>query len=419
MKTPAANPAAALPRTAQPHRGARRSALDKNLLIRDGYYYFAREAKDKLTGRVVRESFALGIEAGTKDAVKLARAKRDAHLAASLNRALGTATNTGAKLPVPTIGEIADAYDAHGKPDDNKTRRENKNALLNLARRAFGKTTEEVRRLPSTRLTAAAVHDFQRAYLEAAPDDDHEARATMAYGADCLFLKARVCLAHPGAFRDYALPDLSGFLKADKLGKQKKFARSTRFTPFTPDEEKKLIAALAALKPTNPRLYLFLRCMLILGCRNQEAAEIRREWIEGRTKDCTAWLAIGRRAYFKPKTQDRRVPIPPRLLVELDTLLPAPAKPGPLDHLVTPGLTVSTREDLMYRDSCDFVAAVLPGRTAYDLRKYAGSLMATQHGMLAARDFLGHASITTTESYYAANLEPLKPVALLSDPEPV
>lgn len=45
------------------------------------------------------------------------------------------------------------------------------------------------------------------------------------------------------------------------------------------------------------------------------------------------------------------------------------------------------------------------GRPVHFLRKVFGSVVATRHGLFAARDYLGHSSVLVTEKHYAALLD--------------
>jgi integrase len=45
------------------------------------------------------------------------------------------------------------------------------------------------------------------------------------------------------------------------------------------------------------------------------------------------------------------------------------------------------------------------GRPVHFLRKVFGSVVATRHGLFAAREYLGHSSVLVTEKHYAALLE--------------
>jgi integrase len=46
-------------------------------------------------------------------------------------------------------------------------------------------------------------------------------------------------------------------------------------------------------------------------------------------------------------------------------------------------------------------------KVSYELRRYAGSLVAKKSGLWAAKKFLGHANLATTEKWYAYMLEDL------------
>jgi len=65
--------------------------------------------------------------------------------------------------------------------------------------------------------------------------------------------------------------------------------------------------------------------------------------------------------------------------------------------------TLTERRIICQRASNRFVSQFLPDRPkcAYELRKWAGSLVWSTQGAEAAQHFLGHRSMSTTERYYA------------------
>lgn len=411
---PTADPAPTRKATAQKRRVAANKFLTRSAA---GIWYFRRTHWDPAQGKRVIESFSLD----TRDE-KLARARRDAHLRESHGKeldALRGRRRTDADAAA-TVGEAINLYLSHAREILDKTRDRNAHALLNVCRRAFRTDTAGARKVALSALDAAAVRRFQSSMRADKAPGDFAAQARAATSANSLLTQARSVFAQPAVFRDdngrarLTLPDLSAFLKADKL----KGETDTAFRPLTEDEGAKLLAALDALRASNPRLHLAALLMFRCGLRNEEAANVQPEWIE-RRRDGAAWCRIRRYAHFEPKGTLRDVPIPPEVLREIDALTPTTEAPADL-YLTTPGMTARQRLDFVHRALPRWFATVLPTRSPYDLRKHAGSMVALAQGMHAAQKFLGHASITTTEKHYAGLLVELQPtrVAFLGSANP-
>ena len=404
---PTADPAPPRKAPAQKRRVAANKFLTRSTA---GVWYFRRTHLDPAQGKRVIESFSLE----TRDE-KLARARRDAHLRESHGReldALRGRRRTDADAGTSTVGEAINLYLSHAREILDKTRDRNAQALLNVCRRAFKTDTAGARKVALSALDAAAVLRFQASMRADKAPGDFAAQARAATSANSLLTQARSVFAQPAVFRDdkgrprLTLPDLSAFLKADKL----KGETDTAFRPLTEDEGAKLLAALDALRAINPRLHLAALLMFRCGLRNEEAANVQPEWIE-RRRDGSAWCRIRRYAYFEPKGTLRDVPIPPEVLREIDSLTPTTEAPADL-YLTTPGMTARQRLDFVHRALPRWFATVLPTRSPYDLRKHAGSMVALAQGMHAAQKFLGHKSIATTEKHYAGLLLELKPTQI-------
>jgi integrase len=157
-------------------------------------------------------------------------------------------------------------------------------------------------------------------------------------------------------------------------------------------------------------IWLVYMLMARLGMRNSEVAAARWGWIEERVDRSrpgeTVWVMViqDRRAegYEVKNGLAGAVAVPAELRAELERTREA-AKPG--EYLVrAPHATA--REWICYRAINDFLRPWLPGRekVSYELRKWAGSLVALREGIYAAQQFLRHRSVKTTETYYRAFL---------------
>jgi integrase len=79
-----------------------------------------------------------------------------------------------------------------------------------------------------------------------------------------------------------------------------------------------------------------------------------------------------------------------------------------------PGASPTERQKVVERDINKILRPILVGYKdgAYTLRKWAGSMVYTRFGGEAARKFLGHANLKTTEGHYADFLSPVSAVAV-------
>lgn len=380
-------------RTDEPKARKRRRNGEKNLLKRNGWYYF----RQMINGQPVTKAL------GTKDPVK-AKADRDKLLREAKGAARLAAVESVRPAVAATLGEIEDAYvERWHIPDNRQTRKANMNALMNLARRGLKlPSTKEIRDVRLDAVTPAVIIAGRQDLVDRAEEDDEEERANAKAAANSLWRKAKAVFTHEDAFHGM---HLGAGVEALRKVKHLKVILKTYFHPLNKEDGEKLLDALAKLRAENPHLYLAASLMLYCGCRNQEAGNAQREWIV-KEKDGSHWLDITRRSYFKPKAGLRMVQIPPPLATELLEL-------GGDPWLCTPGMTPSDRLDFVLRDLNDWVRSVLPERTAYDLRKQFGSCIAEAEGIWAAQTALGHASITTTQRWYARKVRSVAPVRLV------
>jgi integrase len=104
------------------------------------------------------------------------------------------------------------------------------------------------------------------------------------------------------------------------------------------------------------------------------------------------------------------VPIAPDVLKELMKFRHLSTN----DYIV-PGITATDRKDAVDRRHSVWVGQWIKDRskTSYELRRYAGSLIynATRD-ILKVRDFLRHASVETTQQWYAYLLEDVPSIGM-------
>ncbi len=171
-----------------------------------------------------------------------------------------------------------------------------------------------------------------------------------------------------------------------------------------------LTAAEGELRDSRPQLYLALVLCLWGGLRRKEA-------------DLLTWpqinfdaglLTICRTAHFEPKTEEsqRQVDLAPQALDVLRSFLPGPTeeKKAKSEFVLdgtdpNPAATYDFyRCDCTWRDLNLWLRAkgVHQRKAIHSLRKESGSLIASEFGIEAARQHLGHRDISTTSSHYVA-----------------
>jgi integrase len=102
---------------------------------------------------------------------------------------------------------------------------------------------------------------------------------------------------------------------------------------------------------------------------------------------------------------------------EIVQLLEQYYKHSPDGDFLVPAAHKTDRERIVDRRHAQWAGQWIKDYTkvSYELRRYAGSLILKKTGsMMAAKNFLGHASIATTEKYYAYRLGDL-PALSFSD----
>ena len=298
---------------------------------------------------------------------------------------------------IPTIGEVVEAYletDPHDRPRP-ATRRKNVNMLRNVCRRAGIAKPDAT--LVSV-LDATVVLQFQRAFMRDARASDEAAAAKAKFSANSTLTQARSVFANPRLLDGLELPDLESFRKAPLIAGARE--HSVEFVPMTQAQVDALEDAAPALKANQPFVYVAFRLMSRCALRDEEVLALRpATWI----RELPTGPSISIRVYpdFRPKGKGsiRSIGIDPGLLAELSEIW----KDG---EFAIQGKDPTERYDVVYRALNRWIQSIVPGRTAYDLRKQAGSNVLMQTRALSRTSrFLGHMSIATTQRWYVGLLE--------------
>jgi hypothetical protein len=296
-----------------------------------------------------------------------------------------------------TIGDIIERYQSYAE-DRPSTIRNNISAFRMLVRTVHGGDPDSN---SSTVLTGELIRRFERIRMLDAKTEPARRRTRASIRS--YVVQARSLLA-PRKMRFYEtinLPELSSF-------RNEKVEMPKRSKPRALDMG--VIAAINAAAPklasTDPAVYVAFLMFSRLGLRNVEIRNARWSWIEnGRIG-----IIEHPEENFYPKGSEGWVPIAPDVLKELMRFRNLSTN----DYIV-PGATATERKIAVDRRHSRWVGQWIKDRskTSYELRRYAGSLIynATRD-ILKVRDFLRHASVETTEQWYAYLLEDLPSIGM-------
>lgn len=157
-------------------------------------------------------------------------------------------------------------------------------------------------------------------------------------------------------------------------------------------------------KELPPRQRMIVILALGAGLRRGEIDAARMSWLV-RDKSETI-LTVKQEDGFKPKSgKHRSIPISNECAAELLALREQCQAP-PSENFLIPSVGVKrgqVRLDSQFRALLPWLAerGLTETKGIHGLRREAGSVVATAHGIQQAKEFLGHSSVVTTESYYA------------------
>ncbi len=307
-----------------------------------------------------------------------------------------------------TVGDVREAYMDGAVAllgNDAGSVYQNAMSLDNVVRRGLGLATrEEARARPLSVLSQELVDGYIMAQRKAGRVD---ASIRSALGQARAMFRPEVLRL----YKNIKLPVLAGFLEGSEVLK----VVDDEWVPFRAEQIAGMEGAAAELRVTDAEVWKVYVLMARLGMRNCEVLATRREWFEAR-QDGTVQVSIRNRTEeeFSVKNNlSRRVTVPAGLWAQLEPLLPAS---GP----VVVGSPERTAHFICNKGINNFVRPFMPERTkkSYELRKWAGSIVATlriskvgmEGAMLAAKTFLGHRTVSTTEKYYATYLKTVEGV---------
>lgn len=357
-----------------------------------GPYYIRFEPPSNYGGRVrvVHRSLRTPVIAAAKS-----RAKKI--IEPILNGQWETAERLKSKSGYATIGQLFERYQASAE-DRPATVRNNISALRLIIRTVHSGDPDEQK---SSVLTGELIRQFERIRLAAAKTEPERRRTRISIRS--YVVQARSIVA-PRKMRFYDglnLPDLNSF-RSERVEMPK------RTKPRALDVG--VIAAInnaaSKLAEDDPAVYVAFLMFSRLGLRNVEIRNARWSWIENGRIGIIERPAEN----FYPKGSEGWVPIAPDVLKELMRF-----RDLSTDDYIVPGRTATERKDAVDRKHSAWVGRWIKDRskTSYELRRYAGSLVYKQtRDILKVRDFLRHANVQTTETWYAYLLEDVPAIGM-------
>jgi integrase len=314
-----------------------------------------------------------------------------------LNGQWEVAEKLKSKSGYATIGDIIERYQAcaEGRPP---TIRNNISALRLLIRTVHGGDPDSK---SSAVLTGELIRKFEQFRMADAKTEPVRRRTRASVRSYVVQARSIVAPRKMRFYDNISIPDLTSF-------RNETVQMPKRSKPRALDLN--VIAAINAAAPklasTDPAVYVAFLMFSRLGLRNVEIRNARWSWIEhGR-------IGIVERPEenFYPKGSEGWVPIAPDVLTELMKFRHLSTN----DYIV-PGVTATDRKDAVDRRHSAWVGQWIKDRskTSYELRRYAGSLIynATRD-ILKVRDFLRHASVETTQQWYAYLLEDVPSIGM-------
>lgn len=328
-------------------------------------------------------------------------------LAGSTIQALEALTSTSATRTVATLGQVVEAFRAAPGDWTPHTRRGYVGSLRVLVESALGDTPAWETRSSSC-LTSELVYRFRQAVHRSTADQD-DARKSQARRSGNTALRSARALFTPDLLEHYrvecsmTLPDLTGFRDAPG------FQQSAKEEYNRPSDAliARTLQALEESRETHRDRFLAVWLALGFGLRKSEASAVRAGWfvrIGGR-------MHLELRAVVQPGTPGQESTVTkngtacPRIPVAngaWDKL--APYLKGMKDdaHLLAPDATDTYRGDDLFDEISAWMRELgwQTQKAFHEWRALAGCEVAMRDGLLVARDWLRHSSVTTTERNY-------------------
>lgn len=351
--------------------------------------------------RVQKDGKRRILSTGTADAT-LAKAVAKGLIAKLLD---GDRVEPKKKAKLPTVGEVISAFHAADRHVRSRTAVDYELCLLRILREVHGLDADEAKKLSISVVNAELARRFQ-ASKQGGGSVDFVTPRKVNTGINAAIRQAkglfsrRALLAYEQAGLE--IPDsVQGFLKTQTL---RELSHRYSDNPIPKEQIARLNKDLPALKKKDKRLWAIHLMIRLMGLRDSEIDRARRHWLVKRGEG--TFLVVNRReGEAAPKRSDGEVPVPDVLLEYFDSHTD--------DHLI-PAKHPTERRNLIYKTHSKWVGERVPGRTKtnHELRKWAGSVVATKtNSWERAAEFL-RIDIETAKMHYLSFVTPSKPLSL-------
>jgi len=327
-------------------------------------------------------------------------------LATDRERAISDST-LRQEAPAVTLGHILDAFDQAPGDWTPHTKRGYIGGLRTLVETALG-TDVPWRSRSVAVLTGELVYQFRQAVHRAAAGQGDARLAQLSRSANTALRSARALFS--GSLAEYyrrdcsiTLPDLSEFRSAPG------FKDVAKGDYRQPDDAllARTMADLEATRDTHPDRYAAVWLAIGFGLRKSEAAAVKAGWfirLNGR-------VHLELRAVVQPGTPGQtsgatkngevapRIPVANGAWAHLEPIV---AARQPEQMILAPDGTDTYRADDLFDEISNWLRGLGwdTDKAFHEFRALAGCRVAMRDGLLVARDWLRHASVTTTERHY-------------------
>ena len=342
-------------------------------------------------GKDCERSTGTTIEAAARDKAKQI-------VEAEINGDFDKSRELKMRSDVCTLRAVCDRY--LEKFGSNRTGRGNVGCLEKIVRLGAKLSLENAR---ASVLTAKLIRDFEAAEEArivrdrgGAFDRASELRVRTSIGSTVRQARSIFSRKYLHWYENLSLPNLEEFKAQGVLAPRR------RGDP-RPLDEAAIAAMFAASKQLaidDPSCYVAFILFALLGMRNTEISQARKGWLR---RNGTGWMLdiIDRpEENFFCKGYERHLPIGPEIVNLLDQYY----KQSPDGDFIVPAPNKTEREKIVDRRHAQWCGQWIKDYTkvSYELRRYAGSLILKKTGsIVAAKKFLGHANVSTTERWYA------------------
>lgn len=301
-----------------------------------------------------------------------------------------------------TLGEILQRFEAGNATTllDARTARDYANTLKKVVEVGTGRPYDST--ISSSILTEQLVRNYITKGREINPETGKPRRPDSSIRSSLVQARCVLQEHFSDLYHDLKLPDLKGF----RAKKRFKPQQEVGFVPFDRQTVIDMEAAAERLWQNRDATWVCYALMSQLGLRNGEVEKalwsdfITRPVFNEKGKKTEIRVLRVRAGY--DEAVGGEIEVPDDLWAKLEAY-----KDEAITEFIVPGKNKTERANVTERQINRFVERFIPDRQklSYELRKWAGSIVATRHGIYAAQRFLRHKSVTTTERYYATYLK--------------